>query len=114
MREYGFERGTIRERDVGPKGGNMRTYEITLIFPERDEEYNTGKEFVRSELGKVNASIVKEDDMGKRDLTYPVKKEKRGHYACFVAEMEPEKVADLDKSFKLHNNILKFLFIKKE
>jgi small subunit ribosomal protein S6 len=92
----------------------MRTYEITLIFPEREEEYSSGIEFVRNELGKINASIVKEDDMGERALAYPVKKETRGHYACFTAEMEPEKVADLDKSFKLNNSIIKFLFIKKE
>ena len=92
----------------------MRTYEITFIFPEREEDFTSGKTFVTKELKKVKASIKKEDDMGERNLAYPVKKETRGHYFFFEVEMEPEKVAELDKSFKLQSSILKYLFIKKE
>ncbi len=92
----------------------MRKYEVTFIFPPREEELNAGKEFVKNELSNAGAANLNEIDMGERELAYPVKKQDRGHYICFEAEIEPEKIADLDKAFKLQSTILKYLFIKAE
>lgn len=92
----------------------MRKYEVTLIFPSREEEFASGKEFVKQEITKVGGSIVNETDMGDRELAYPVKKQERGHYICFGVDMDPSKVIELDKSFKLQSSILKYLFIKSE
>jgi small subunit ribosomal protein S6 len=90
----------------------MRKYEVTFIFPPREEEFASGKEFVKQELTNSGSTITNEIDMGERDLAYPVKKQERGHYICYEIETAPEKIADLDKAFKLQSSILKYLFIK--
>lgn len=92
----------------------MRKYEAVFIFPSREEEYTSGREAVRNLFKKSNASITKEEDMGERDLAYPIKKEDRGHYYLFEADIEPEVVNELDKSLRLRDEILKFLFVNKE
>ena len=92
----------------------MNTYEITCIFPTREEEVASGRDAIKTELTKVQANVLKETDMGERVLAYPVKKQTRGHYILFEAEIDPSKIIELDKIFKLQSNILKYLFIKKE
>jgi small subunit ribosomal protein S6 len=92
----------------------VRTYEVVCIFPVNEEQFGRGKEFIKSEFQKNNSTLVKEEDMGERDLTYPIKKQDRGHYYFFEAEIAPDLINSLDKAFKLNNDLLKYLFVKKE
>lgn len=52
--------------------------------------------------------------MNARDLAYPIKKQTRGHYILYYVQIDPLKVVDLDRAFKLTSGILKFLFVRKE
>jgi small subunit ribosomal protein S6 len=92
----------------------MRKYELTVIFPAKDDVIKDGKEAVRAELAKRNATIVKEDDMNERELAYEIKKNKRGHYILFTLQMEPTEVMPTEKVFLLTPSILKFLFVHVE
>jgi len=92
----------------------MRSYEVVFIFRHEIDLFTKGLEFVRNELKAYGANIVKEEDMGERNLAYPIKKQDRGHYTLFNIEFGPDKVAEIDKSFKLQTEILKFLFIVQE
>lgn len=92
----------------------MRNYEVMTLFSTKEDILAKGKEIVREELTKAGASITKEDDMGERDLAYPVRKQTRGHYILFEAAIEPEKISEIDKSLKLHNEVMKYLFVRKE
>lgn len=92
----------------------MRNYEVTLIFPAREEEFTKGKTFVDEEWKRQGANILKNDDMGERDLAYPIKKETRGHYYFYEIEINPQKVIEVDRAFRLQDEIIKFLFVKEE
>jgi small subunit ribosomal protein S6 len=92
----------------------MRTYELVVIFRHENDHYTKGLDFVRNELKNFGASILKEEDMGERNLAYPIKKQDRGHYILFNIEFGPDKVVEIDKSFKLQTEVLKFLFIVQE
>ncbi len=92
----------------------MRNYEAVFIFRTEADAYNGGLEKVKEELKKVDANIVKEDDMGERELAYQIKKEQRGHYYFFDLEVEPDKILKIEKDVKLFNEVLKFMFVKKE
>ena len=46
-----------------------------LLFPSKEEEFASGKELVKQEISKVGGSVVNENDMGDRELAYPVKKQ---------------------------------------
>lgn len=92
----------------------MRTYEAMCVFRASDDAFTRGKDAVRKELVKLDAKIVKEEDMGQRTLAYPIQNETQGHYFYFVAEMEPEKAQQVPKSVELLEELLRFMVVRQE
>ena len=46
----------------------MRSYELTVIFPTEEELYRQAKEKVSAALKEQGAEIVKEEELGDRQL----------------------------------------------
>ncbi|MDR2534573.1 MAG: 30S ribosomal protein S6 [Treponema sp.] len=92
----------------------MRQYELTVIFPLEEDQYQAGREQVVTDLTANGGEIEKTDEIGDKDLAYEIKKRKRGRYLLFTLKLEPAKIAVLDRIFKLNPNILKYLFVKVE
>ncbi|MDR0568298.1 MAG: 30S ribosomal protein S6 [Spirochaetaceae bacterium] len=92
----------------------MRQYELTVIFPLEEDQYKAGREQAEADLAAHNAEIGKTDEIGDRDLAYEIKKRKRGRYVLFALKLDPVKIADIDRVFKLNPNILKYLFVNVE
>jgi small subunit ribosomal protein S6 len=92
----------------------MRTYELTCIFRTDEDNFTKGKELVKAEFKKQSVKILKETDMGMKELAYEIKKEAKGHYYFYEIEVLSEKIAEMDKHFQLETSFLKYLFVKKE
>jgi small subunit ribosomal protein S6 len=92
----------------------MRRYELTVIFPLEEDQHKAGREQLLNDLNANGAEIEKTDEVGDRDLAYEVKKRKRGKYVLFTVKLEPEKIVQLDRIFKLNANLLKYLFVNVE
>ncbi len=91
----------------------MREYEAVFVFRAEDELFNQGKNLVQEQFKQSNVSIVKEDDLGVRDLAYSVKSEDRGHYYLYVTQAESETMNQLNESIRLVEPVLKHLFVRK-
>ena len=89
----------------------MRKYELMTIYPLEDEKYKAGLDTLRADLAKFGIEIEKEEPFGDRDLTYEVKKQKRGRFLLLTIKSNPAKIADLDAQFKFNTNLLKYLFV---
>ncbi|CAM4071430.1 30S ribosomal protein S6 [Treponema peruense] len=89
----------------------MRKYELMTIYPLEDEKYKAGLDTLRADLAKFGVEIEKEEPFGDRDLTYEVKKQKRGRFLLLTIKSNPAKIADLDAQFKFNTNLLKYLFV---
>ncbi len=92
----------------------MRTYELMTIYPLEDEKYKAGLETLKADLASFGAEIEKEEPFGDRDLTYEVKKNKRGRFVLLNIKVNPAKITELDARFKFNNNLLKYLFVLTE
>ena len=92
----------------------MRKYELMTIYPVEDDKYKAGIETLRADLAKFSAEIEKEEPFGDRDLTYVVKKQKRGRFVLLNIKANPSKITELDAQFKFNTNLLKYLFVVKE
>lgn len=92
----------------------MRKYELMTIFPLDEEKSKRGAEEVRSALENFGAEIEDEKLFGDRDLTYEVKKQKRGRFILFTVKLNPNKISEIDGTFKLQSELLKYLFVKIE
>jgi small subunit ribosomal protein S6 len=92
----------------------MRQYELTVIFPLEEDQYQAGREQVLANLAANGAEIEKTFEVGDRDLAYEIKKRRRGRYVLFTLKLDPEKITVLDRIFKLNANLLKYLFVRVE
>ncbi len=92
----------------------MKTYEAVVIFVSDENQYREGREFIKREFESSGITITKEEDMGDRLLSYPVRKNDRGHYILYIIESPPEPLKTLSKTMKLRPEILKYLFSRKD
>ena len=92
----------------------MRKYELMTTFPLDEEKSKKATEEVRNTLTQFGAEIEKEELFGDRDLTYEVEKQKRGRFVLFTLKLNPGKITEIDRAFKIQANLLKYLFVKLE
>jgi small subunit ribosomal protein S6 len=92
----------------------MRNYEAVLIFKPENELLAEVREFVKGLFNDNGCKVVKEEEMGERNLAYEIKKNSKGFYLLYEIESEPENIQAFDKALKLRGEILKYLFVRKE
>ncbi len=92
----------------------MRKYELMTIFPLDEDKYKKGSDAVRAVLSQFGAEIEKEEPFGDRDLTYVVKKQKRGRFVLFNIKVNPGKLVEIDTQFKLNSELIKYMFVQIE
>ncbi len=91
----------------------MREYELTLIVqPEITDEGITGVcERLDGILEKHGSHRLFYDDMGKRRLSYAIRKFQKGHYLTLFFLDEGKAVHELERSLKLDDSILRYLTV---
>ena len=82
------------------------------IFPLEEEKSKKGAEDVKGTLTKFGAEIEEEKPFGDRDLTYEIKKQKRGRFVLYTMKLNPSKITEIDKDFKINMNLLKYQFVR--
>lgn len=88
-------------------------YELTVIFPEKEEEYREKTEkFVKDFVKKSSGEMVEEEEWGVRRLAYPIKKKETGYYKHFVIKIDTEDQPILEKKLALEEKILRYLFVR--
>ena len=89
----------------------MKTYELVCAFHMKEGQDVAGIEAVKKILTDAKATIKSEEDMGDRELAYPIDKETRGRYRLFKTELEQEKLPKIEDALKLRKEILRYLFV---
>ncbi len=92
----------------------MRKYELMTIFPIEEDLSKPAIEAVRATLKEFGAEIESDALFGDRDLTYEIQKRTKGRFWLFNIKANPSKVIDIDRAFKLQQNLLKFMFVRVE
>lgn len=90
----------------------MKKYELMAIYPLEDEKSKKGAEDVKSTLTKFGAEIESEKVFGDRDLTYEIKKNRKGHFVLTTLKINPDKITEIDREFKINQNLLKYQFVR--
>jgi len=93
----------------------MRNYEVTFIVDpvlsgtEITSTANTYKDLIKGEGG----SIVHVDEMGLRQLAYPIKRRNTGVYYCIEFDMAEGNFVDkLELALRRDERIMRFLSVK--
>ena len=92
----------------------MNKYEsVIIINPNVDEAGLKALEEKFTGLINENGKVETVDSMGKRKLAYEIKKFKEGTYLVFNFEAKPEFITELERVYRITDDILKFITIKK-
>ena len=62
-----------------------------------------------------NAGKVEDvQEMGRRKLAYDIGKNTEGYYVVFTFEAKPELIAELERNYRITDEIIKFITIRKD
>jgi small subunit ribosomal protein S6 len=94
----------------------IRHYETMFIVKPTltEEEIQAQIETVKGNIEKNGGEIVSCDDMGTRELAYEIEKNKRGYYYVIYFKAPSESIAELERNYKVNENIIRFIFVKYE
>ena len=93
----------------------MNKYEsIIIINPNCTEEAIKALEEKVTGLINSNGKVESVENMGKKKLAYEIKKNSEATYMLFNFEAKPESIAELERNYRIMDDILKFIVVRKE
>jgi small subunit ribosomal protein S6 len=90
-----------------------RKYELVVVFsPQLNEtDLTAATAGVVAVVDKAGGKAAKMIDWGKKDLSYPIKKETSGIFRFWPVELSADKAAQVDKDLRLTAGVLRFLLV---
>ena len=94
----------------------MSYYELLVILSTSltDDEEKTQASQIEELIKHEKGTIHLVEHWGKRKLAYTIKKQRQGHYEWFYFELDPARIAEIDRKLKMSETILRFLIFKME
>lgn len=91
----------------------MPSYESTVITKPAvgEDQVNALKSKVESIVQAHQGQLANFEDWGTRRLSYNIQKENRGRYLYFGFTGNNETVAELERNFRINENVMRFLSI---
>ena len=90
----------------------MKKYEAVIILnPNLSSKVDTFLKDFEKLLGESSFSIIKVEDIGRRQLSYSINNHNKGHYLIFNIEGDSIKLIDIENKIKYNESIIRHLFI---
>ena len=93
----------------------MNKYEsVIIINPNCTPEAIKALEEKVTGLINSNGKVESVENMGKKKLAYEIKKNTEATYMLFNFEAKPDSIAELERNYRITDDILKFIVVRKE
>jgi len=93
----------------------MNKYEsVVIINPNIEEEAVKGLIKKFSDLINKDGKVAEVEELGKKKLAYEIQKQNEGYYLVFHFEANPSLIAELERIFRITDEVIKFMVIKEE
>ena len=90
----------------------MKKYEAVIILnPNLSSKVDTFLKDFEKLLGESSFSILKVEDIGRRQLSYSINNHNKGHYLIFNIEGDSIKLIDIENKIKYNESIIRHMFI---
>lgn len=91
----------------------MNKYEsVVIIDPSVEEEKVKELSEKFTELINHDGKVENVENHGKKKLAYEVKKNKEGYYVVFNFEASPNLIAELERNYRIMDEVIKFITVK--
>ena len=67
-----------------------------------------------TDLINNDGKVEKVDELGKKKLAYEIQKNKEGYYVVFNFEANPDLISELERNYRITDEVIKFMTIKVE
>ena len=92
----------------------MSKYEsIIIVNPNVEEEGLKNLEEKFTGLINENGKVESVENMGKKKLAYDIDKHNEGTYLLFNFEAKPDSIKELERVYRITDDIIKFIVVKK-
>ena len=93
----------------------MNKYEsIIIVNPNVDEAGLKALEEKFTGLINENGKVESVENMGKKKLAYEIKKFSEATYMLFNFEAKPDSIKELERVYRITDDIIKFIVVKKQ
>lgn len=88
----------------------MRHYEIVfLVHPDQSEQVPAMVERYRNMITGSGGAVHREEDWGRRQLEFPIKKIHKAHYVLMNIECSQEALDEMESAFRFNDAVLRHL-----
>ena len=93
----------------------MNKYESVIIINPNIEE-NGIKSLIEKFSNIINSDgkVAEAQEPGKKKLAYDINKQKEGYYVVFTFEANPKLIAELERNYRITDEVMKFIVIRKD
>lgn len=93
----------------------MKHYEIMfLVHPDQSEQVPAMLERYEGIISKHKGLIHRKEDLGRRQLAYPIDDMHKAHYILLNIECNQENLDELKNAFKFNDAILRHLITRQK
>ena len=94
----------------------MSQYEVTFILADKVDEagVKSNIETFKGVVEKEGATVTKVDNWGKKTLAYEINDNRKGTYVLFEIEGDGSFVKELERKFRLSEDVIRYLTVKKK
>ena len=91
-----------------------RTYEVMYIVnPETEsEKIDKLNEAVGKLIEKEGGEVVRMDNVGIRNLAYPIQKKYEGHYVLFEINGTGQEILELERRMRVNDLIMRYITVR--
>lgn len=91
-----------------------RTYEVMYIVDPATEADKIEKlnDAVGKLIEKEGGEVVRMDDIGMKDLAYPIQKKNSGHYVLFEIQGTGQEILELERRMRVNDMIMRYITVR--
>ena len=93
----------------------MRHYEIVLlVHPDQSDQVPGMIERYGTTIEIANGVVHRSEDLGRRQLAFPISKIHKAHYMLFNIEVEQDVLDELESAFRFNDAVIRTMVIRRK
>ncbi len=93
----------------------MKNYELTVIFhPDLEMNLDPAIEKVKKILESSGGNIIKEENEGKKRLSYAIRGNDYGIYSFITVALPPQAPVKIDSALNIADEVIRHLLVKED
>ena len=92
----------------------QRTYEVMFIVDTdaSEDEITRLNENLQQIIKEQGGTVTKHENMGRRQLAYPIGRKREGHYVLFEVDGSGREIAELERRMRVNDQVLRHITVR--